>query len=192
MNYTEPAIAMTSRPLTLAFVAPWECSRLVANIPREPREDVVVVLLESVAKGALDLGKLQDEDIKPAKETEKQFKPIVERAQTVLGEKVKEVRMTRRLTESACCLVSDEHDMSGHLERLLKQAGQKAPDRKPILELNPDHPLVKALLADQGSSFDDLVWVLFDQALLAEGGQPQDPAAFVRRLNTFMLRGLMA
>jgi len=100
--------------------------------------------------------------------------------------------MTRRLTESACCLVSDEHDMSGHLERLLKQAGQKAPDRKPILELNPDHPLVKALLADQGSSFDDLVWVLFDQALLAEGGQPQDPAAFVRRLNAFMLRGLMA
>ncbi len=148
--------------------------------------------IQSVAKGALDLGKLQDEDIKPAKETEKQFKPIVERAQTVLGEKVKEVRMTRRLTESACCLVSDEHDMSGHLERLLKQAGQKAPDRKPILELNPDHPLVKALLADQGSSFDDLVWVLFDQALLAEGGQPQDPAAFVRRLNTFMLRGLMA
>ena len=148
--------------------------------------------IQSVAKGALDLGKLQDEDIKPAKETEKQFKPIVERAQTVLGEKVKEVRMTRRLTESACCLVSDEHDMSGHLERLLKQAGQKAPDRKPILELNPDHPLVKALLADQGSSFDDLVWVLFDQALLAEGGQPQDPAAFVRRLNAFMLRGLMA
>lgn len=148
--------------------------------------------IQSVAKGALDLGKLQDEDIKPAKETEKQFKPIVERAQAVLGEKVKEVRMTRRLTESACCLVSDEHDMSGHLERLLKQAGQKAPDRKPILELNPDHPLVKALLADQGSSFDDLVWVLFDQALLAEGGQPQDPAAFVRRLNTFMLRGLMA
>ena len=148
--------------------------------------------IQSVAKGALDLGKLQDEDIKPAKETEKQFKPIVERAQTVLGEKVKEVRITRRLTESACCLVSDEHDMSGHLERLLKQAGQKAPDRKPILELNPDHPLVKALLADQGASFDDLVWVLFDQALLAEGGQPQDPAAFVRRLNTFMLRGLMA
>ncbi len=147
--------------------------------------------IQSVAKGALDLGKLQDEDTKPTKETEKQFKPIVERAQKVLGEKVKEVRVTRRLTESACCLVSDEHDMSGHLERLLKQAGQKAPDRKPILELNPEHPLVKALLADQGAHFDDLVWVLFDQALLSEGGQPQDPAAFVRRLNTFMLRGLM-
>ena len=101
------------------------------------------------------------------------------------------MRITRRLTESACCLVSDEHDMSGHLERLLKQAGQKAPDRKPILELNPEHPLVKALSQDS-SAFDDLVWVLFDQAVLAEGGQPQDPAAFVKRLNSFLLRGLMA
>jgi molecular chaperone HtpG len=81
--------------------------------------------------------------------------------------------------------------MSGHLERLLKLAGQKAPDRKPILELNPEHPLVKALSEDS-ASFDDLVWVLFDQALLAEGGQPEDPAAFVKRLNGFLLRGLMA
>jgi molecular chaperone HtpG len=148
--------------------------------------------IQSIAKGALDLGKLADEkEDQPAKEIEAQFKPIVERAQQVLGEKVKEVRMTRRLTESACCLVSDEHDVSGHLERLLKQAGQKAPERKPILELNPDHPLVKAL-SGKTESFDDLVWVLFDQALLAEGGQPQDPAAFVRRLNSFLLRGLMA
>jgi len=147
--------------------------------------------IQSVSKGALDLGKLADDDTKPAKETEKQYKPIVEKAQKVLGEKVKEVRITRRLTDSACCLVSDEHDMSGHLERLLKQAGQKAPDRKPILELNPEHPLVKALSEDS-VSFDDLVWVLFDQALLAEGGQPEDPAAFVKRLNGFLLRGLMA
>ena len=147
--------------------------------------------IQSVAKGALDLGKLADEDAKPAKEAEKQYKPIVEKAQQVLGDKVKEVRITTRLTESACCLVSDEHDMSGHLERLLKQSGQKAPDRKPILELNPEHPLVKALSVDN-ASFDDLVWVLFDQALLAEGGQPEDPAAFVRRLNSFLLRGLMA
>jgi molecular chaperone HtpG len=146
--------------------------------------------IQSVAKGALDLGKLEDKDTKPAKEVEDQYKPIVDRAQKVLGDKVKEVRMTGRLTESACCLVSEEHDMSGHLERLLKQAGQKAPDRKPILELNPEHPLVKALSQDF-ASFDDLVWVLFDQALLAEGGQPQDPAAFVKRLNGFMLRGLM-
>ena len=147
--------------------------------------------IQSVSKGALDLGKLADDDTKPAKETEKQYKPIVEKAQKVLGEKVKEVRITRRLTDSACCLVSDEHDMSGHLERLLKQAGQKAPDRKPILELHPEHPLVKALSEDS-ASFDDLVWVLFDQALLAEGGQPEDPAAFVKRLNGFLLRGLMA
>jgi molecular chaperone HtpG len=147
--------------------------------------------IQSVAKGALDLGKLEDQDTRPAKEVEKQYKPIIEKAQKVLGDKVKEVRMTGRLTESACCLVSEEHDMSGHLERLLKQAGQKAPDRKPILELNPEHPLVKALSQDS-ASFDDLIWVLFDQALLAEGGQPQDPAAFVKRLNSFMLRGLMS
>ena len=147
--------------------------------------------LQSVAKGALDLGKLADDESDKGAQADEQFKPLLEKAKTVLGEKVKEVRMTRRLTESACCLVSDEHDMSGHLERLLKQAGQKAPDRKPILELNPEHPLVKALSTDS-ASFDDLVWVLFDQAVLAEGGQPQDPAAFVRRLNSFLLRGLMA
>ena len=147
--------------------------------------------IQSVAKGALDLGKLADDDTAPTPEAEKQYKPIIEKAQKVLGDQVKEVRITRRLTESACCLVSDEHDMSGHLERLLKQAGQKAPDRKPILELNPEHPLVKALSQDS-SAFDDLVWVLFDQAVLAEGGQPQDPAAFVKRLNSFLLRGLMA
>ncbi len=147
--------------------------------------------LQSVAKGALDLGKLADDESDKGSQADEQFKPLLDKAKTVLGEKVKEVRMTRRLTESACCLVSDEHDMSGHLERLLKQAGQKAPDRKPILELNPEHPLVKALSTDS-ASFDDLVWVLFDQAVLAEGGQPQDPAAFVRRLNSFLLRGLMA
>lgn len=147
--------------------------------------------LQSVAKGALDLGKLADEEAEHDKAADEKFKPLLDKVQTVLGEKVKAVRMTRRLTESACCLVSDEHDMSGHLERLLKQAGQKAPDRKPILELNPEHPLVKALSSDS-AAFDDLVWVLFDQAVLAEGGQPQDPAAFVRRLNSFLLRGLMA
>ena len=146
--------------------------------------------LQSISKGSLDLGKLADADDKPAQETEEKYKPVLEKAKTVLGDKVKEVRMTHRLTESACCLVSDDHDMSGHLERLLKQAGQKAPERKPILELNPDHPLVKGL-DQQSASFDDLVWVLFDQALLAEGGQPEDPAAFVRRLNGFLLRGLM-
>lgn len=147
--------------------------------------------LQSITKGALDLGKMADAESAPAKEAQKEFKPIIEKAQKVLGEKVKEVRITSRLTESACCLVSDEHDVSGHLERLLKQSGQKAPERKPILELNPGHPLVKGLQGDT-AHFDDLVWLLFDQALLAEGGQPEDPAAFVRRLNGFLLRGLMA
>lgn len=147
--------------------------------------------IQSITKGALDLGTLGGEESKPSESVEKEFKPVIERVQKVLGDKVKAVRMTGRLTESACCLVSDEHDMSGHLERLLKQAGQAAPDRKPILELNPEHPLVKGLAQDS-PSFDDLVWVLFDQALLAEGGQPDDPGAFVKRMNSFLLRGLMA
>jgi len=147
--------------------------------------------LQSVAKGTLDLGKLADEDLAPSKAVEEEFKGIVGQAKVVLGDKVKDVRITRRLTDSACCLVSDDDDVSGHLERLLKQAGQKAPDRKPILELNPDHPLVKAL-SEGSETFSDLVWLLFDQALLAEGGQPEDPAGFVRRLNRFLLRGLMA
>ncbi|MEN9772572.1 MAG: hypothetical protein RJA58_1215 [Pseudomonadota bacterium] len=146
--------------------------------------------IQSITKGALDLGGLEGDESKPSETVEKQFKPVIERVQRVLGDKVKAVRMTGRLTESACCLVSDEHDMSGHLERLLKQAGQAAPDRKPILELNPEHPLVKALSQDK-PAFDDLVWVLFDQALLAEGGQPDDPGAFVKRMNGFLLRGLI-
>jgi len=146
--------------------------------------------IQSVAKGALDLGAI-DGETSTAPDVEASFKPAIERAKRVLGDKVKDVRVTGRLTESACCLVSDEHDMSGHLERLLRQAGQKAPERRPILEINPQHPLVKALHGDS-AHVDDLIWVLFDQALLAEGGQPQDPAAFVRRLNGFMLRGLMA
>jgi molecular chaperone HtpG len=146
--------------------------------------------IQSVAKGALDLGAI-DGETSTAPDVETSFKPAIERAKRVLGDKVKDVRVTGRLTESACCLVSDEHDMSGHLERLLRQAGQKAPERRPILEINPQHPLVKALHGDS-AHVDDLIWVLFDQALLAEGGQPQDPAAFVRRLNGFMLRGLMA
>ncbi len=148
-------------------------------------------VIQSITKGALDLGTLGGDETKPSASVEKEFKPVIERVQKVLGDKVKAVRMTGRLTESACCLVSDEHDMSGHLERLLKQAGQAAPDRKPILELNPEHPLVKGLAQDS-PSFDDLVWVLFDQALLAEGGQPDDPGAFVKRMNSFLLRGLMA
>jgi molecular chaperone HtpG len=173
--------------------------------------------VQSVAKGSLDLSKVKDleseaeakADTKAREEDQRAAKPAVEKAAKVLGEKVKEVRLTERLTDSACCLVSDDHDVSGHLERLLKASGQKAPERRPILELNPSHPIVKALVAESDAgggqivgadgqqvsdglteTFSDLVWLLHDQALLAEGGQPEDPAAFVGRLNRFLLKGL--
>jgi molecular chaperone HtpG len=105
-----------------------------------------------------------------------------------LGEKVKDVRVTQRLTESPVCLVADEHDMGMHLERLLKAAGQKVPDAKPILEVNPHHPLVQRLKDESDDvRFGDWSQVLFDQALLAEGGQLEDPAGFVKRLNQLVL-----
>ena len=105
-----------------------------------------------------------------------------------LGERVKDVRVTHRLTESPGCLVSDQHDLGANLQRIMKSVGQKAPDWKPILEINPRHPLVQRMKADiDGARFDDLSHILFDQSLLAEGGQIEDPAGFVKRLNEFML-----
>ena len=143
--------------------------------------------LQSVAKGGLDLGKLEDEAEKKAQEEQAgAFKELVEKMQASLGERVKEVRITHRLTDSPACLVADEHDMGGNLARLLKAAGQKAPAAKPILEINPDHPVVQRLKHEEGR-FDDWSAVLFDQALLAEGGQLEDPAAFVKRVNALML-----
>ncbi|MEZ5618693.1 MAG: molecular chaperone HtpG [Rhodocyclaceae bacterium] len=143
--------------------------------------------LQSVAKGGLDLGKLEDEAEKKAQEEQAgAFKELVEKMQASLGERVKEVRITHRLTDSPACLVADEHDMGGNLARLLKAAGQKAPATKPILEINPDHPVVQRLKHEEGR-FDDWSAVLFDQALLAEGGQLEDPAAFVKRVNALML-----
>ena len=143
--------------------------------------------LVSVARGGLDLGKLEDEaEKKAAEQVADEFKPLVERVKAALGERAKDVRITHRLTESPSCLVSDEGEISGHLERLLRQAGQKAPDRKPILEINPKHPLV-ARLQGETARFDDWANLLFDQALLAEGGQLQDPPGFVRRLNEMLL-----
>ncbi len=142
--------------------------------------------LQSVAKGDLDLGKLEDEAEKEAqKQAEDAFKDLVERVKTTLGEdKVREVRVTHRLTDSPACLVTGEHDMSANLERLLKAAGQKAPSTKPILEINPQHSLVERLKAEaDDGKFSDWVHLLFEQALLAEGGQLEDPASFVRRLN---------
>ncbi|MEY3746794.1 MAG: molecular chaperone family, partial [Pseudomonadota bacterium] len=144
--------------------------------------------LQSVAKGDLDLGKLEDEAEKEAqKKVEDEYKSLTEKIQATLGEKVKEVRVTHRLTESPACLVAGEHDLSGNLERLLKAAGQKTPDSKPVLEINPAHRLLQLLKAeDDTARFDDLTHVLFDQALLAEGGQLDDPASFVKRMNSLL------
>ncbi len=143
--------------------------------------------LVSVAKGDLDLGKLEDEAEK--KEQEKQAgenKDLTAKIQGALGDKVKEVRVTLRLTSSPACLVSDQYDMGGNLARILKAAGQKVPETKPIMEINPEHPLVQRLKYEE-AHFADWSEVLFDQALLAEGGQLDDPAGFVKRLNELML-----
>lgn len=145
--------------------------------------------LQSVAKGDLDLGKLEDEAEKEQqKKAEDEFKPLTERIQTTLGDKVKEVRVTHRLTDSPACLVAGAHDLSGNLERLLKAAGQNAPSSKPTLEINPQHGLV-IKLKDQAdeTQFADWAYLLFDQALLAEGGQLEDPASFVKRLNALLV-----
>jgi molecular chaperone HtpG len=143
--------------------------------------------LVSVARGGLDLGKLEDEAEKQqAEKVSEEFKELVDRIKQALGDRVKTVRVTHRLIESPSCLVSDEGEISGNLERLLKQAGQKAPERKPIMEINPNHPLVERLKSETGR-FADWSQLLFDQASLAEGGQLEDPAAFVRRLNDMLL-----
>ncbi len=143
--------------------------------------------LASVARGDLDLGKLEDEAEK--KEQEKQageYKDLTDKIKGALGAQVKEVRVTLRLTASPACLVSDQYDMGGNLARILKAAGQKVPESKPIMEINPGHPLVQRLKYEE-SHFADWSQVLFDQALLAEGGQLEDPAGFVKRLNELML-----
>ena len=145
--------------------------------------------LQSVAKGTLDLGKLEDEAEKKEQEKEAgEFKELVDKIKQSLGDKVKDVRVTLRLTDSPACLVADQNDMGANLERLLKAAGQKVPESKPILEINTRHPLLQRLNheADQ-QRFSDWSHVLFDQALLSEGGQLEDPAGFVKRLNQLML-----
>lgn len=144
--------------------------------------------LQSVAKGDLDLGKLEDEAEKEQqKKVEDESKTLVEKIQATLGDKVKEVRVTHRLTDSPACLVAGEHDLSGNLERLLKAAGQKTPESRPVLEINPGHRLLDLLKTeDDTARFDDLAHVLFDQALLAEGGQLEDPASFVKRMNSLL------
>lgn len=144
---------------------------------------------QDVGKGQLDLGELEDEEDKKEKEKlESENKDLVERVQTVLEGKVEEVRITTRLTESPACLVVGEHDMGAQMRRILEQAGQAMPDSKPIFELNPQHPLVQKLDKESDEDrFTDLVDILFDQSYLAEGGQLDDPASYVHRLNKLLL-----
>jgi len=142
--------------------------------------------LQSVAKGAVDLGKLQDEaEKKAAEDAAEAFKPTLAKLKEALKEKAEDVRVTTRLVDSPACLVVQDHGMSTQLARMLKQAGQQAPDVKPVLEVNADHPLVKKL--DGSVHFHDLAHILFDQALLAEGGMPDDPAAYVKRVNALLV-----
>ncbi len=146
--------------------------------------------LQSVAKGDLDLGELADEEEKKAQEeTDKNFADLVERVKTALGDNVKDVRITHRLTDSPACLVVDDMDMSANLERMLKAAGQEVGGTKPIFEINPEHPMVMRLKDElDDDRFSDWSSILFDQALLAEGGQLEDPASYVKRLNTLLLQ----
>ena len=145
--------------------------------------------LVSVAKGGLDLGKLEDEaEKKEHEQAEGEAKDLIEKIKQALGARVKDVRVTHRLTDSPACLVADEHDMGANLARMLKAAGQKAPDAQPILEINPRHPLVARLKVEE-AKFADWATLLFEQALLAEGGQLEDPAGFVKRINEMLLAG---
>ena len=145
--------------------------------------------LQSMAKGDLDLGKLDTDEQKAEKEKiEKDAKSIVEKIKKSLGDKVKEVKVTHRLTNSPACLVVGEHDISGNLERILKAAGQSTPENKPILEVNPNHDLIKKLeKIEENQLFNDYSSVIFDQAILAEGGQLDDPIGYVNKVNKFLI-----
>ena len=143
--------------------------------------------LQSVAKGAVDLGELQDEAEKKAAEAAAEsFQPVLDKLRQALQDKAEDVRVTTRLVDSPACLVVKDHGMSMQLARMLRQAGQAVPDVKPILEVNAEHALVRRL-SQADSAFDDLAHILFDQALLAEGGLPQDPAAYVKRVNALLV-----
>ncbi|WP_180002860.1 MULTISPECIES: molecular chaperone HtpG [unclassified Acinetobacter] len=143
--------------------------------------------LQNVAKGAVDLGDLQDAEEKKALEAAaEQFKPVVEKLSASLKDKTSEVRVTTRLVDSPACLVVAEGELSPQLVRMLKQAGQAVPESKPVLEINPSHPLVQKL--ESSVLFDDLANVIFDQALIAEGGLPEDPAQYIKRINSLLLK----
>ena len=155
---------------------------VVSNLPEFQGKPLV-----SVAKGGLDLGQLEDEaEKKDQKNEAEELKYLTDKISVSLADRVKEVRVTHRLTDSPACLVADEHDMNANLARLLKASGQKVPTSRPILEINPKHPVVLRLKYEE-TKFDDWASVLFDQALLAEGGQLDDPASFVKRINQLLL-----
>ena len=145
---------------------------------------------QSIAKGDLDLGKLEDESEKEAKkDIEEKSKTLVEKITKSLGDKIKEVKVTHRLTDSPACLVVGENDISGNLERILKAAGQNTPDIKPVLEINPEHALIKKLSAEKDQkAFDEYSSVVFDQALISEGGQLEDTVGFVKRINELLVK----
>ena len=158
---------------------------LMSNLP-----EVSGKKFQSIAKGDLDLGKLEDESEKVAKkDIEEKSKTLVEKITKSLGDKIKEVKVTHRLTDSPACLVVGENDISGNLERILKAAGQNTPDIKPVLEINPEHALIKKLSAEKdGKAFDEYSSVVFDQALISEGGQLEDPVGFVKRINELLVK----
>ena len=145
---------------------------------------------QDIARGSLDLGKLEDSTEKEQQEeVEKKFASLTVRVQDQLGKQVKEVRITHRLTDSPACLVTDDHDMGAQMRRIMEAAGQSVPDSKPIFEINPDHPLVQKLDQETDEDrFSDFVSVLFDQACLAEGRHLEDPGSFIRRLNKLLLK----
>ena len=145
---------------------------------------------QSIAKGDLDLGKLENESEKGKnKKIEEKAKTLIEKIKISLGGKVKDVKVTHRLTDSPACLVVGEHDISGNLERILKAAGQNTPDNKPILEINPEHKLIEKLKKFEGTAdFDEYTSVIFDQAMLSEGAQLDDPVDFVKKINRFLVK----
>lgn len=143
--------------------------------------------MQNIAKGAVDLGDLQDaEEKKALEQAAEQFKPVIEKLSGSLKDKTKEVRVTTRLVDSPACLVTGDGELSPQLIRMLKQAGQAVPESKPILEINPEHPLVQKL--ETSNQFDDLANVIFDQAVIAEGGLPENPAEYIKRINSLLLK----
>lgn len=158
---------------------------VVASLPQFDGKD-----LQSAAKGELDLGELEDSETKKAHEEDSnEFKSVTDKIKAALGERVKEVRLSQRLTTSPACLIADQGELSGNLERMLKAAGQPVPSTKPILEINPRHPILQKIKAEESAPrFDDWAHLLFDQSVLSEGGQLENPSQFVQRLNELLLQ----